>query len=584
MPTTPPGWYPDPQDTTWERRWTGAEWTTDTRRAPQPVTRLNPATTTNPISWEQQQHTIFQQAAEQRSYEQAKREGRAASTSWAERLLSNLHVGGNDDETWTKFIGFVNNGRAAGTTAEPFKDTPQTAKRAIRKHWFSIGLAAVLLVPVIYTISLTGLTGLTGLAGLDTGTGTGTGTEGFNGNWVIGIVLLLAVLGVIAVRAWQRYWRIIDTPSLNLGALRPGLVELAGTVTAATENGSHETALTGIEAIWSTTHWDEETRDSEGNKSWSTIRSHEFGSDTIGITDGRYTVALPGYTQQATRRVATYEFSNGTHRIRERAAVVGDPLTVHCRVIDQGNGPAVAAYTPYDRFTFANVGSTHSVATKLRRRALAASATVFAITVMLTATLFAVVEGNPWPGVTVATLIVGTVAAVAYMWRLHNRIASLVAQQDAGFAQIKVETTRRHQLIDNLYAVVAATMAHEQAVIDNLTRLRTRQHMAASTGTDTFDQAATTDRHVAGELFAVAEAYPALKSAAAQALFAELAATEDKIAGAREYFNDAVTVHRDVIGTFPGLIYRGMFAAPLPLLNLGLDPETARPATANHTP
>lgn len=135
--------------------------------------------------------------------------------------------------------------------------------------------------------------------------------------------------------------------------------------------------------------------------------------------------------------------------------------------------------------------------------------------------------------------VVGTavLAVVALVWGtvvVYNRLTRVRQLQQRAWSLIDVQLERRATLIPQLAAVAAGYAEHEATLLDAVTKART-------------DGAAA--------WLALREAYPQL---AADAVFArvagELAATETRIAGAREYFNDTVTTLRNRTATFPGVL------------------------------
>jgi LemA protein len=138
------------------------------------------------------------------------------------------------------------------------------------------------------------------------------------------------------------------------------------------------------------------------------------------------------------------------------------------------------------------------------------------------------------------------------------------------FAQIDVQLKRRHDLIPNLVETAKAFMAHEretlEAVIVARNQAESMRNTAAMNPSDTaaVGQLAQAEGHlggVIGRLFAVAEAYPDLKSNAnMMQLTEELTTTENKVSFARQAYNDAVTLYNNKRETFPTNFISGFFS------------------------
>ncbi|HUP84963.1 MAG TPA: LemA family protein [Acidimicrobiales bacterium] len=144
----------------------------------------------------------------------------------------------------------------------------------------------------------------------------------------------------------------------------------------------------------------------------------------------------------------------------------------------------------------------------------------------------------------------------------YNGLVKRRNRIENSWAQVDVQLQRRYDLIPNLVETVKAYAAHEQAVFDQVTRARADAIAAKGPS-----EQASAENVLTGALrsvFAVAEAYPDLKANENfVALQSELSATEDKIAYARQFYNDTVLAYNTRIQTFPALfVVRSMgFAA-----------------------
>src|SRR5580704_10115683 len=169
------------------------------------------------------------------------------------------------------------------------------------------------------------------------------------------------------------------------------------------------------------------------------------------------------------------------------------------------------------------------------------------------------------------TLVVLLVVIVLIVLFLVSTYNGLVTSRNAfknAFAQIDVQLTRRYDLIPNLVETAKGYMRHERETLEAVINARNSavtasQRAAVSPG----DSAAMGGLNLAesqlsgalGRLFALAEAYPDLKANQNMlALQEELTSTENKVAFARQAFNDAVTSYNTGIEKFPSSLIAGM--------------------------
>jgi LemA protein len=140
---------------------------------------------------------------------------------------------------------------------------------------------------------------------------------------------------------------------------------------------------------------------------------------------------------------------------------------------------------------------------------------------------------------------------------LYNRLVRLRNRSENAWAQVEVQLKRRHDLIPNLIDTVKGYAAHERSTFDSVTEARTSAQHAA-----TVEQQAAAENVLTaalGRLFAVAEAYPQLRATENfQQLQSELEETEDKIAVARQLYNDAVLAYDNARETVPTSLVAGM--------------------------
>ena len=158
-----------------------------------------------------------------------------------------------------------------------------------------------------------------------------------------------------------------------------------------------------------------------------------------------------------------------------------------------------------------------------------------------------------WPyivgGIVVLLLVLWVFSAVNRFIRYENAI-------DNAWAQIDVQLQRRGELIPNLIETVKGYAKHEKAAIDSVTQARAA--MMGATSREGKMKAEGVLEQALGRLFAVAEAYPDLKANQNfLSLQDELSHTENKVAFARQAYNDSVLRYNNAIETFPGRFVAG---------------------------
>jgi len=162
--------------------------------------------------------------------------------------------------------------------------------------------------------------------------------------------------------------------------------------------------------------------------------------------------------------------------------------------------------------------------------------------------------------IAVIIVIAAIVLLVLAVVGAYNGIVRQRNQVDNGWAQIDVQLTRRADLIPNLVETVKGYAAHERGVFEEVTAARAQVQQAAAGG--------TVEQKVAAEaaldqalvkVNAVAEAYPDLKASANFLdLQAQLQDTENQLAFARQYYNDAVSTQNQLVITIPWMFVAGI--------------------------
>jgi len=142
------------------------------------------------------------------------------------------------------------------------------------------------------------------------------------------------------------------------------------------------------------------------------------------------------------------------------------------------------------------------------------------------------------------------IGLILYVITLYNRLVTLKNRVDNAWAQIDTQLKRRYDLLPNLVETVKAYAGHEREIFGKITELRYKAMSAgniseASQANNQLTQALRT-------LFALAEAYPELKANENfLKLQEELTNTENKIAFARQFYNDTVLEYNRALEMFP---------------------------------
>ena len=161
------------------------------------------------------------------------------------------------------------------------------------------------------------------------------------------------------------------------------------------------------------------------------------------------------------------------------------------------------------------------------------------------------------------------VVLVFWVAGIYNGLVALRNRYQNAFAQIDIQLKRRYDLIPNLVETAKGYIKHERETLEAVIQARNQAASAAGAASaNPGDPAAMQSLAAAegaltgvlGRMFALAEAYPDLKANTNMlSLQEELSSTENKVAFARQAFNDAVMEYNTKRESFPDNILAGMF-------------------------
>ena len=174
---------------------------------------------------------------------------------------------------------------------------------------------------------------------------------------------------------------------------------------------------------------------------------------------------------------------------------------------------------------------------------------------------------SPW----IILAVLGGIGVLLLMFGvgIYNQLVTLKNRFENAFSQIEVQLKRRYDLIPNLVETVKGYMQHERGTLEAVIQARNQavsglQRAAANPGEAGAMHALAGAENMLsgalGRLFAVAEAYPELKANQNMAqLTEEITSTENKVAFARQAYNDSVTSYNTYRQSFPPVVFAGLF-------------------------
>jgi LemA protein len=174
-------------------------------------------------------------------------------------------------------------------------------------------------------------------------------------------------------------------------------------------------------------------------------------------------------------------------------------------------------------------------------------------------------------GLLILVIVVVVPVFFVLMWLVgaYNRLVSLRNRFKNAYAQIDVQLKRRYDLIPNLVETAKGYIKHERGTLEaviaarnaaSAANVRAAQSPGDAAAMKQLSGAETALTSTLGRLFAVAEAYPDLKAnTTMMALMEELTSTENKVAFARQAYNDSVMAYNTQRESFPTNMVAGPF-------------------------
>src|SRR5947208_13325443 len=164
-------------------------------------------------------------------------------------------------------------------------------------------------------------------------------------------------------------------------------------------------------------------------------------------------------------------------------------------------------------------------------------------------------------GISTSWILIGILVVLAiWVMMVYNGLVAMRQRVNQAFSDIDVQTKQRHDLIPNLVETVKGYAGHERGTLEAVVQARNAAIAAQSGGVAAQAAAENVLTGALRQLFALSEAYPDLKASQNfLELQEQLTSTEDRIAYARQFYNDAVVKYNSKIQAIPSNIIAGMF-------------------------
>ena len=172
----------------------------------------------------------------------------------------------------------------------------------------------------------------------------------------------------------------------------------------------------------------------------------------------------------------------------------------------------------------------------------------------------------------IGVIVVGGIVLILLMIvvGMYNRLVRYRNRFKNAFAQIDVQLKRRYDLIPNLVETAKSYMSHERETLEAVIQARNQAQQSEQAAAASPDDANAIKQLIGaegvltgamGRMFALMENYPDLKANQnMMQLSEELTSTENKVAFARQAFNDSVTTYNTYRESFPNNVVAGMFS------------------------
>lgn len=175
--------------------------------------------------------------------------------------------------------------------------------------------------------------------------------------------------------------------------------------------------------------------------------------------------------------------------------------------------------------------------------------------------------------IALGVVLVGGALILMYCVGIYNTLVALAERYKNAFSQIEVQLKRRYDLIPNLVETAKGYMKHESETLENVINARNTAAKAmeaaslAPGNAGAMKGLAGAESALAGAMSkfnVVMEAYPDLKASEnMMQVSEELTSTENKVAFARQGYNDAVTSYNVARQKFPAIVFAPMFGHPV---------------------
>lgn len=156
--------------------------------------------------------------------------------------------------------------------------------------------------------------------------------------------------------------------------------------------------------------------------------------------------------------------------------------------------------------------------------------------------------------------VIGAIVALGFLIAIfyYNRFVVLGNRIDNSLSQIDVQLRKRADLVPNLISTVKGYAKHEKGIMADVTKAR-KEFMSAKSLPQKM-KAGAEMQNALKSILAIAENYPQLKANENFLhLQQELSAIEDKVAYARQHYNDSILVFNNSVEQFPGVFFAKMY-------------------------